>query len=111
MQEQGEFDRRLREWVQPGADVVERVKRAALEKRSRPRRLVVAAVALGLAGLVMALAFPLRRTPSGAGTPFSIETSGSTVVVRAENKIWVLASQPGEAREDADYFILEGKQP
>ena len=114
MHEQTELDRRLRDWLQPEADVIERVMRRAVGGGGRRRRAPVAALLFALVTLVILLVLPRWKTPSvAAGVPFTIDTSGDVVLVRAQGRVWVLPSDPSRVpdRQQTNYYVIEGKQP
>ncbi|MFO7693923.1 MAG: hypothetical protein R6V57_12615 [Vicinamibacterales bacterium] len=114
MHDEAELDRRVRDWLQPEAAVIERVRRRAAGGGGRRRRAPVAAVSVALMALVALLVLTLWNAPSvAADVPFTIETSGNVVLVRAQGKVWVLPSEPGTVpdRPQPNYYVVERKRP
>jgi hypothetical protein len=114
MHEPAELDRRLREWLQPPADVIERVRRHAASAGvpERPRRWVPIVLASFVLVTVAALVV-LRWSapPVQPGVAFTIEASDDMFVVRAEGRVWVLPITFEEDRQrvQTDYFVLDAK--
>jgi hypothetical protein len=114
MHEPAELERRLREWLQPPADVIERVRRHAASAGApeRPRRWVPTVLASFVFVIVATLVvLRLSAPPVQPGVAFTIETSDDMLVVRAEGRVWVLPIDFDEDRQrvHTDYFVLDAK--
>jgi hypothetical protein len=114
MHEPAELERRLREWLQPPADVIERVRRhaASAGPPERPRHWVPIVLASFVFVTVAALvALRLSAPAAQPGVAFTIETSEDMFVVRAEGRVWVLPINFNDDRQrvQTDYFVLEAK--
>jgi len=113
MEDQAELERRLREWLQPPAEVIDRVRETATNarRRRRPTRRLAGTLAVGLAVVLALLVLPLRRSPAGRGTAFTLETMGDLVIVRANGNVWVRPLAAQERRDTTSYLIVERKRP
>lgn len=114
MHEPAELDRRLREWLQPPADVIERVRRHATSAGAppRPRRWVpITLVAFAFVTVAALVVLRLSGPPAPPSVAFTIETSEDILIVRAEGRVWVLPANFVEDRQrtQTDYFVLETK--
>jgi hypothetical protein len=104
-----ELDRRLREWLQPSAEVIDRVRRTATNplRRRRVTRRLVATLAVAIGVLVALFALPLRRVPADIGTPFTLETMGDSVVIKAAGGVWVRPLVPQDHPDNRGYVMTE----
>jgi len=92
-----DFDRRIRDWLQPDQQTVERVKARALSTQPRRQRIERILALSAVAGLLVALAGMWFWRP--ASTDFDVFTAtfnGDVLVIRAtDGTTWILGPESG----------------